>query len=81
VRLVELEKERAKVTKLEEELRRRDDLLSHSIADAIRDGRVKSSIFDLKDNPSAREAIFHMEAKIRALETQEDNLLHEVQVG
>ncbi|ELT90851.1 hypothetical protein CAPTEDRAFT_226966 [Capitella teleta] len=79
VRLVELEKERSKVTKLEDDLRRRDDLLSHSIADAVRDGRVKSAIFDLRENPSAREAIFQIEAKVRTLETQEEQLLHEIQ--
>lgn len=81
VRLVELEKERSKVTKLEDDLRRRDDLLSHSIADAVRDGRVKSAIFDLRENPSAREAIFQIEAKVRTLETQEEQLLHEIQVS
>lgn len=81
VRMVELERERNKVTKLEEDLRRRDDLLSHSIVDAIRDGRIRSVIVDLKENPSAREAIFQMESKIRMLESQEDSLTHELQVS
>ena len=71
---------RNKVSKLEGDLRRRDDLLSQNIAEAVRDGRIKCALFEGQEGAGAREVMLQMEGRIRGLETEGDMLKHELQV-